>query len=428
MKGMADGMAQRRLKSIEIQFCRGALLLLLFILSACGGGGNTALAPQVVKTDPPNEAGNVPVTASVQATFSYAVDPATVNKETFIVSGENGPLQGTVRYQDQTAIFTPSSETPFAEGKRYNGLLTIGIKDLDGIPLPTNFSWWFETSGLPSIDSVDPAEGAPAAPVAAPITVTFSKTIDPATVSAQTFFLKKEGAAAPVGAAIAYDGALKATLTPAAPLAFSTKYTAAVTTGVKDRAGNPLSAGRTWSFTTAAAPDTTPPTITVKAPASNATGVSTNTSVSVTFDEKVNRDSLQSGFSLQGPNGTIPTTLQYDSSVSLTATLQPGSDLDFATTYQVVLRSGVADISGNHLPADAVWSFTTGKAPDHIPPTVIPESRMPGDGAEKTPVRSKVVARFSEPIDANSVMTQNGFAVYRIPQGTREPVPGEVTL
>lgn len=419
-------MTPRRSKSIETSFSRGALLFLLLISAACGGGGSTALAPQVVKTDPGNEEGNVPVTASIRATFSYAVDPATVNKETFIVNGGEGTVQGTVRYLDQTAVFTPSPETPLGEGKRYYVVLTTGIKDLDGIPLPSTFNWSFETAGLPSVESVDPAKDG--APVDAPVTVVFSKSIDPATVNAQTFFMKKEGDPAPIGAAIASDGARKATLDPTAPLAFSTKYTVTVTTGVKDRAGNPLSAEKTWSFITAVAPDTTPPTITIKAPASNATGVSTNTSVSVTFDEKVDRDSLQSGFSLQGPNGTIPTTLQYDSSVSLTATLQPGSDLDFATTYQVVLRSGVADISGNHLPADVVWSFTTGKAPDHIPPTVIRESRIPADGAEKTPVRSKIVARFSEPIDANSVMTQNGFAVYRIPQGTREPVPGDVTL
>src|SRR3569832_1170429 len=155
MKGRMEKMAQRRSESIELKIYRGALLLLLLVFSACGGGGSTSMAPQVEKTNPENEAGNVPVTASIQATFSYAIDPVTVTKETFIVTGADGPLLGTVQYQDQTAIFTPSSLTPLGEGRKYNVVLTTGIRDLDVIPLPTNFIWSFETSGHPTNESVD---------------------------------------------------------------------------------------------------------------------------------------------------------------------------------------------------------------------------------------------------------------------------------
>jgi hypothetical protein len=57
----------------------------------------------------------------------------------------------------------------------------------------------------------------------------------------------------PVTGTVTYVGFL-ATFTPTANLAASTLYTATVTTGVKDLAGNALAVDYTWSFTTSAAP------------------------------------------------------------------------------------------------------------------------------------------------------------------------------
>lgn len=418
MKGNLEKMAQRRSESIERKFYRGALLLLLLVFAACGGGGSTSLAPQVVKTDPENAAGNVPVTASIRATFSYAIDPVTVTKETFIVSGVDGPLLGTVQYEDQTAIFTPAPETPLGEGKKYNVVLTTGIRDLDGISLPTNFNWSFETSGLPSVESVDPAEDANGAPAEGAIAVIFSKSIDPATVNAQTFFLKKEGSGAPVGAAIAYDDAArKATLDPTARLAFSAKYTVTVTTGVKDRAGNPLSAGKTWSFTTAGAPDTRPPQIKEKNPGANATGVPTNTRVSVTFDEAIDTTNLQSSFILRGPGGPVEAVV---SGSQAAITLVPAS-LDFDTRYDVIL-SGIKDLSQNKIPSDIIWSFTTGKVPDDTAPAIV--NRTPGDGSEGVSVKTEIVIGFSEAMDAGSVTLKDNVTLFRIRNNRLERVNG----
>ena len=67
-----------------------------------------------------------------------------------------------------------------------------------------------------------------------------------------------------------------------------------VKTGAKDAAGNPLVSQFTSTFTTAAIADNTAPTIVSRSPANNATGVATNTLVTVTFSEPMDPTTINS--------------------------------------------------------------------------------------------------------------------------------------
>jgi hypothetical protein len=99
------------------------------------------------------------------------------------------------------------------------------------------------------------------------VTATFSEEMDATTITGSTFTLTAGGSAVP--ASVTYNAATRvATLNPTADLAASTSYTATVTTGVEDVAGNPMAAPRTWTFTTAAASGGgggTPETVTLTA-------------------------------------------------------------------------------------------------------------------------------------------------------------------
>ena len=110
---------------------------------------------------------------------------------------------------------------------------------------------------VPEVVGVVPGEGTTGANVKANVEGTFSERMDPSTLTASTFALVKEGAAAPVSAAVSYEWATKkALLNPAADLDFGATYTAIVkggSEGVKDLAGNPLAADKVWSFTTTTA-------------------------------------------------------------------------------------------------------------------------------------------------------------------------------
>ena len=92
--------------------------------------------------------------------------------------------------------------------------------------------------------------------VTSSITATFSEAVQPPTISTSTFTLKNS-AGTSISGAVSLNG-LVATFDPASSLSPSTSYTAMVTTGVKDIAGNLLTPAKSWSFTTASA-DTSPP-------------------------------------------------------------------------------------------------------------------------------------------------------------------------
>ncbi|RVI26380.1 Ig-like domain-containing protein, partial [Sinorhizobium meliloti] len=83
----------------------------------------------------------------------------------------------------------------------------------------------------------------------AAIMVTFGDGIDSASVRINSFWLS--AANVTVEASAIYDERNRSVvLSPAIPLAISTKYMAAIAVDARDNAGNPLTLSRRWSFTT----------------------------------------------------------------------------------------------------------------------------------------------------------------------------------
>lgn len=99
----------------------------------------------------------------------------------------------------------------------------------------------------PTIVSTTPVDGAVGVDQDAAITVTFSEALNPAFVNTSSFILAS-GAGAVAGA-VTFTG-LTATFTPTPTLTANTLYTATITTGIKDFAGNPLTSDFDWHFTT----------------------------------------------------------------------------------------------------------------------------------------------------------------------------------
>jgi hypothetical protein len=99
------------------------------------------------------------------------------------------------------------------------------------------------------ITSLSPATQAADVETGATVAVVFNQAIDPATLTAATFQVKRAGA--PLAAALSYEAATR-TARAAVPLVPGVTYEVEVTTGVRTPAGSALRASEVWSFTTRA--------------------------------------------------------------------------------------------------------------------------------------------------------------------------------
>lgn len=235
----------------------------------------------------------------------------------------------------------------------------------------------------PTVIAVTPLANAGGVPINVKIiTATFSKAMNPATLTSASFTLACP-LAAPVIGTVSYVAASKTadlTIPLATPnLPTNTVCTATVTTTAQDSTGLPLATNFVWQFTTGLLADTTKPRVILTSPITTpgglpTPGVPSNTAISATFSEDMNPASITaSSFTLSGPGLTpvagaaIPVTYTVG---SRTATFTPAAALTVGTTYTATIKgigiTPATDLAGNALagnPAlplvanDYVWAF-----------------------------------------------------------------------
>ncbi len=322
-----------------------------------GGPPPDTTPPTVTNKTPAANATNVGIATNVTATFSE--DVTGVSGTTFTLEAP-GPVSipATVTYNAATRTATLDPTSNLANNVVYTATLTSGITDTSSnANALSTVTWTFTTVAAdntpPTVTNTTPADSATNVAIGSNVTATFSE--DVLNVDGTTFTLQGPGTTA-VTAVVTYDAPTRtATLNPSANLANNVLYTATLTSGITDTSSNAL-VPVTWTFTTVAG-DTTPPTVTNKTPANNATNVAIGTNVTATFSEDVTGVSGTT-FTLEGPGSTpVAATVTYDGPTK-TATLNPNANLTNNVLYTARLTSGITDTSSNAL-APVSWTFTT---------------------------------------------------------------------
>ncbi|HEY7627332.1 MAG TPA: Ig-like domain-containing protein, partial [Ilumatobacteraceae bacterium] len=242
----------------------------------------------------------------------------------------SGEIAGMARYIQYRATLTSSDpgNTPIVER------VSIGfIMPSDETP-PTI------TARSPLADAIGVAPDSV-------VSVSFSENVDPATVTASTVSLTRDGIQVPATLAVFGTSVI---LVPTADLEPFTTYTATVTTGVTDLAGNHLVAATTWTFTTDGVVKSL---VDDKITGEFGAGTTASTYVSDTAGGEVilspaiatefSGSSLPSGWSARPtPWQAAPATvavgggsLTVDGTmVATTSTFGPGRSLEFVATFQ----------------------------------------------------------------------------------------------
>ncbi len=233
-------------------------------------GTQDTTPPAVTSVTPAPGSNGADINAVVVAAFSEAIDVSTIGSSTFTLrDAGNNAVAAVVTYDSGTRSATLDPNAALTLGTTYTATIRGGavdprVKDAAGNAMAADFTWSFTVPAdntLPTVISVLPSASATGVSAAATVRATFSEAMDPTTITGNTVTLRTASSAL-VAAGVTYDaGTRTAILTPTAPLAAASVYTATVKGGgtdprAKDLAGNALAADVSWAFTTASAAPT----------------------------------------------------------------------------------------------------------------------------------------------------------------------------
>jgi len=357
-------------------------LLCFFMLAGCSSDssnrGESGTRPKVTYTINANGATEVPVNTKSGVFFTTEMNPATINTATFLLKQGSTPVAGTVTYNGLGAVFTPLHN--LVPNTTYTATITKNAMDLAGNSLGSDYVWsWTTGTGLDTalpkvVHTVNP-DGATNVFINTQIIATFDKVMDPSTIIAANFTFMQ--GSTPVPGKVTSLG-YSLIFTPTNILAPNTRYTATITTGVKDLAGNALPHNYVWSWTTGSTMNTAIPQILYTTPSISPTPATSGLkstqlislgvmTVSATFSEPMDPLSITTLTFLVNQGTTpVPGTVSYNPQ-TFTASFIPAFSLTPNTVYTATMTSGVRNIAGTPLANSTTWSFTTSPAVGQVP-------------------------------------------------------------
>ena len=305
--------------------------------------------PTIVSTSPSNAATNVATNATISVTFS----------EPMLLAGLTLTLSPTVT---QSEVMLDSNATvasitgPLLPSTTYT--VTVAGKDQAGNALAGLASFVFTTASpsdttAPTVAGTVPANAATGVARQSAIAITFSERMN-ATMTAGAITINP-AITCQGGWLWSTDGTFTS-CQPSNALMAATVYTVTIGTGARDVAGNGLAAAVAFSFTTAAAPDTTPPTIVSVTPANNAVGVTVSDNIVVNFSEPMDLASAQTAFQITAPTGVTGTFTW--SNGGATMTFNPAADFANGTAVTFQINMAAKDAAGNMKTTVDSYQFT----------------------------------------------------------------------
>lgn len=228
------------------------------MLTGVIGIDSPADSDRAMISPPADTATGVPVNQAVAATFSEAMNPATLTRSSFILTKGHGgkSVSGTVTSFGSTATFTPN--VAFETNTTYTATITTRAKDVAGNPLPSNFAWSFAAGPAP--DNTAPTvslrralrfgHGCAGQP---DHRCHLQRGDERGDDHGGNFYADQRGHQPGDGVPSPMTrSATPPPFAPGSPLAPNANYAVTITTGAEDLAGNAFASDVVWTFTTAA--------------------------------------------------------------------------------------------------------------------------------------------------------------------------------
>ena len=361
---------------------------------------------------PANGATNVAVNTPVVVTFSKPVDPLSLNSQSlYVVDNTVGASWGgaiTVSSDGMSATFTPNF--PYAGNHQICAYVSYNssIVDLSGNPFiapATNpcFTTAATTDNVPPtvVSIMPPNAGAGIGPNS-PVTVTFSKPMNPATLS-QNMALFIGSALYTSGASVSSDSTMATFNT--GNLTYGTTFTVVVSPNVTDASGNPLGSEFTSTFTTIPSDNTIHPSVTAFRPGQGASNVDPSTPLIFFINSPINPATVNGALNVAVNGSVITGSVSVDATNQI-VTFTPSAPLAGGSNVQVWFSSTATDSFGNTL-YNYYTNFTV--APDLSTTAPSVGNSYPSCCTNPAPLNTVVDIQFNKPINYSTVNGNNFY-------------------
>ena len=313
-------------------------------------------------------------------TFTFGDPPAETNGAAFVSFVP--PIEGAFAWLDSRTLLFQPDYPGWQRGQRYEVVVDAGP-----VGLVSDYTHTFTVEGQLEVAYVIPGDGDAEVPAEAQILVQFNRSVAPLTVL-------QEGPGATV---LEFDppieGAgewLNTSLYRFIPtnLQPSATYTVRIPAGLTSAVDGVLETDYTWSFSTIQ------PAITSTTPHDGATFVEPDDPITVTFNQPMDRASVEAGLKLRAVGGAaVPGDFEWNEDGTM-VTLTPGAPLDLETEYELTAAAGLGGVTGGESRSARSVRFTTVGLPELL-------RTYPEDGAtDVRPYRVELV--YNNPMDLES--------------------------
>ncbi|MBI4871503.1 MAG: Ig-like domain-containing protein, partial [Candidatus Riflebacteria bacterium] len=412
--------------------------------------------PPQISSINPSQGSTVGIRTEIYVTFSEPVEiTAASSTASYGITTNGGPYPVTNVTRLNSTTYRIQPRQPLIGGVTYTVVPSTDIRDPQGNPLQPG-RYEFSTVSVageagsditpPILYASNPTDGAINIDTQTHIFLTFSEPVAGGVTSTSNYRITSDAASfVPRAVTLTQVPPNSVELDPG-QLVGNTRYTVVLSNAITDKAGNPL-VPQAIGFQTApiigTGGDTQPPQVSQTNPARNSVSVSTGTSITVVFSERVNtvvptglRNTPATGlysclnpdnydfFSQYGNVGIVsvqPAPFPPNAVILTPRTLP----LRGATLHSLLPSNRILDIAGNGLVTDLIQFTTvdqTGEGPgDTTAPYLL--SSNPADTTTVINLNTSVVFTFSEamnegvftgpvPITANSVTNTGNWLVF----------------
>jgi Bacterial Ig-like domain len=370
----------------------------------------------VSTSNPAQNATLVPRNTAIVLTFTKPINPVSLNSSSIVLYDTvYGFSRTTASLSSDSLTVTLTPITALAPNRRYCTYISNWAALYDWTNRQFSFSQWCFTTAYavdslaPSVVSVTPFNNATGIGPLNPVTVTMSKPMDRNSLTnAATIYVGSS--LKPWGGTVSSDGTNITFNTNNLP--YNTTFTVVIDPSATDTSGNQMASQFRSTFTTAAQPLNSRPSIVWFRPGAGATGIDPTTSLSFYSNAPFDPTSVTSSLFVS-QNGALITgsVALFDNNQLVVFT--PSAPLQAGALVQAWFTSAATDPYGNAL-FDYQASFTV--APDLTASAPVVNSFYP-NCCGNVPTNSFIEAVFSKPIDPTSATTAN-FFLNSYPSGT----------